>query len=299
MQLQQQPGASQKKAPMAERSSIALNGFQFTFLSAGPSTGEPVLLLHGFPQFADVWLPLMEVLGAAGFRAVALDQRGYSVGARPRDVEAYSAQELTSDVLALAEALGWPAFHLVGHDWGGFLAWKLAAEQPGHIRSLTALSTAHIDAFLDAVACDPDQKARSQYISFFKMPGNVAEATFLKEDAVRLRGVYQGKVPAQQVSANVRRLSQPGALTAALNWYRALDLNARVGPVRAPTLYIWGDQDLAQGRVAAENTAVFVRGAYRFETLPGYSHWLQDEAAETISLLILEHLEKARGIAVT
>jgi pimeloyl-ACP methyl ester carboxylesterase len=215
------------------------------------------------------------------------------------DTDAYSVRELTSDVLALAEAFGWSTFHLIGHDWGGFLGWKLAAEQPGRIRSLSVLSTAHIDAFLDAVASDPDQKARSQYIDLFKMPGNIAEAMFLKEDGARLRGVYQGKVPLQQVAINVQRLSQPGALTAALNWYRALDLNARVGPVCVPTLYIWGDQDLAIGREAAENTAACVRSTYRFETLPGCSHWLQDEAHGKISLRILDHLERARAVDLT
>jgi pimeloyl-ACP methyl ester carboxylesterase len=284
---------------MAAYGSLALNGFQFTFISAGPPEGEPVLLLHGFPQFADVWSHLIEFLSAAGFRAVALDQRGYSIGARPLDTDAYSVRELTSDVLALAEAFGWSTFHLIGHDWGGFLGWKLAAEQPGRIRSLSVLSTAHIDAFLDAVASDPDQKARSQYIDLFKMPGNIAEAMFLKEDGARLRGVYQGKVPLQQVAINVQRLSQPGALTAALNWYRALDLNARVGPVCVPTLYIWGDQDLAIGREAAENTAACVRSTYRFETLPGCSHWLQDEAHGKISLRILDHLERARAVDLT
>jgi pimeloyl-ACP methyl ester carboxylesterase len=91
----------------------------------------------------------------------------------------------------------------------------------------------------------------------------------------------------------VQRLTQPGALTAILNWYRALDLNARVGPVDVPTLYIWGDQDLALGLAAAENTAAYVRNTYRFEKLPGHSHWLQDEAPEVISRLILGHLRQA------
>ena len=107
---------------------------------------------------------------------------------------------LTSDVLALADALDAASFHLVGHDWGGFLAWKLAAEHPDRVRSVSVLSTAHIDAFCEAIAEDPDQKARSQYIDFFKMPGHVAESYFLSNDAERLRGVYQSKVPEAQVS---------------------------------------------------------------------------------------------------
>jgi pimeloyl-ACP methyl ester carboxylesterase len=197
---------------------------------------------------------------------------------------------LKSDVLALVDHFAWPQFHLIGHDWGGFLAWALAAMHPDRVQSLTVLSTPHVDAFLDAVACDPDQKTRSQYIQWFKAPGNVAEAVFLKDDGSRLRGVFQGKIPEEQVSRNLKRLLEPGALTATLNWYRALDLDARIGQVRVPTLYLWGDEDMALGSAAAEATERYVNGPYRFEVLPGYSHWLQDEVPELVSNLIVDHL---------
>jgi pimeloyl-ACP methyl ester carboxylesterase len=275
---------------MIERQCLSLNGFEFTLLADGPEEGEPVILLHGFPQFADVWTDLLDVLGRAGFRAIALNQRGYSFGARPTQIEAYDVSELCSDVIALADTLGWRDFHLIGHDWGGFIAWWLASHNTNRTRSLSVLSTAHIDAFLNAVASDPDQKARSQYIEFFKMPDHVAEKIFLENDGARLRGVFQGKLPPEQVSANVRRLLEPGALTAALNWYRALHLDARIGPISTPTLYIWGDQDMAIGRVAAEATEQYISGPYRFEVLPGCSHWLQNEAAEAIGSLLISHL---------
>jgi pimeloyl-ACP methyl ester carboxylesterase len=275
---------------MIEQGEVLLNGLEFTYLAAGPENGKPVIFLHGFPQFADVWTLLLDELSALGIRAVALDQRGYSRKARPTAIEAYAISELTSDVLGLATILGWPNFHLVGHDWGGFVAWALAAEQPGRVQSLTVLSTAHVDAFLDAVASDPDQKARSGYIQFFKMPGQVAEDLFLKNDGVRLRAVFQDKVPEEHVSRNVQRFLEPGALTAALNWYRALDLDARIGPVNVPTLYVWGDKDMAVGKVAAEATREYVDGPYRLEVLPGYSHWLQDEAPESVRNFIIGHL---------
>jgi pimeloyl-ACP methyl ester carboxylesterase len=206
------------------------------------------------------------------------------------ETESYGVAELTSDVIALANAFEWSSFHLIGHDWGGFIAWQLAAYYPDRIRSLNVLSTAHIDAFLDAVAFDPDQKARSRYIQLFKMPGQVAEAMLLKDDGTRLREVFQGKVSEEQVSKNMQRLLEPGALTATLNWYRALNLDARIGPISVPTLYIWGDQDMALGRAAAETTGRYVNGQYRFEVLPGYSHWLQDEAPEAVRNLIVRHL---------
>ena len=275
---------------MIENGTVLLNGLEFTYLAAGPEDGEPVILLHGFPQFADVWVSLLDSLGTQGFRALAPDQRGYSSKARPMDVGAYAVSELISDVLALADHLAWPKFHLVGHDWGGFLAWALAAKLPNRVQSLAILSTPHVDAFLEAIASDPDQKARSQYIQLFKMPGHVAEAMFLKDDGVRLREAYQGKVPEQQVSRNVQRLLDQGALTAALNWYRALDLDARIGAVSVPTLFIWGDEDMALGRAAVDATKQYVNGPYRLEVLSGHSHWLQDDAAETVSNLIVGHL---------
>jgi pimeloyl-ACP methyl ester carboxylesterase len=154
---------------MIEEGTALLNGLEFNYLAKGPMRGEPVLLLHGFPQFSDVWAPMIEKLGALGFRAVALEQRGYSRNARPGQVEDYALPKLKSDALALADHLEWHQFHVVGHDWGGFLAWTLAAQNPDRVRSLTALSTPHVNAFLEAVNYDPDQKARSQYIHWFRL----------------------------------------------------------------------------------------------------------------------------------
>lgn len=279
---------------MLEHGRIALNGFEFTYLAAGPPDGEAVILLHGFPQFADVWTSLLGELGSRGFRAVALNQRGYSAQARPLEIKAYDVAELTSDVIALADSFGWPSFHLIGHDWGGFLAWRLAAKHPGRVQSLTALSAAHLDAFLDALASDPDQKARSQYIQLFRMPGQVAEGILRKGDGAPLRGVFCGKVSERQVAINVHRLLEQGALTPALNWYRALDLGARIGPVEVPTLYLWGDHDMALGRSAAEATQCYAGGEYRFEVLPGCSHWLQDEVPAIVRDLVLGHIGKQR-----
>jgi pimeloyl-ACP methyl ester carboxylesterase len=275
---------------MIEQGTVFLNELEFNYLAEGPARGKPVLLLHGFPQFADVWTPLLNKLGALGFRAVALELRGYSPQARPTEIQDYTLAKLKSDVLALADHLAWRHFHLVGHDWGGFLAWALAAENPDRVQSLIVLSTPHVNAFLEAVANDPDQKTRSQYIHWFKMPGKGAEEVFLKDDGARLRGVFQGKVAEEQVSRNLKRLLEPGALTATLNWYRALDLGTRIADVCVPTLYIWGDDDMALGRAAAEATSRYVKGPYHFHVLPGHSHWLMDEASENVCNRIVDHL---------
>ncbi len=265
-------------------------GLRFNALSIGPEDGELVLLLHGFPQFADAWLDIMGALASARFHAVAVDQRGYSPGARPSEVADYAIELLISDVAAFAKALGGERFHLVGHDWGAMVAWEFAARVPAQLLSLSALSTPHPEAFFDAKANDEDQKSRSKYVTLFRMPGGVAEAELQANDYQRLRQAYQGKVRESAVGENLRRLAEPGALTAALNWYRALDFERRTGKIQVPTLYIWGSMDLALGETAALATANHVAALYRFEKLEGKSHWLLEEVPDAVSALVLEHL---------
>lgn len=273
-----------------EEVALEANGWRFRALIDGPSTGELVLLLHGFPEFSEAWSGIMPAFAAAKFRAVAVDQRGYSPGARPARVEDYSLAQLCGDVLAFAGALGAERFHLVGHDWGGLVAWHVAARTPERLRSLTVLSTPHHDAFVDALENDKDQRKKSRYITFFRMPGGAAEAFFKAFDWKALRSVYEGKLPEHLVKQYVRRFAEPGALTSALNWYRALDTGTRIGPITVPTLYIWGSDDLALGERAATSTAQYVTGKYAFERLDGKSHWLQEEAGEWLSARIVQHL---------
>jgi pimeloyl-ACP methyl ester carboxylesterase len=273
-----------------EKTVIDVQGFRFNALAEGPVDGELVLFLHGFPEFADAWLDVMHPIAQAGFRAVAVDQRGYSPEARPQEVKEYVIEHLISDVQGFVNVLGRRRIHLVGHDWGGLLAWEFAARHPDRLQSLSALSTPHPDAFFNALEADEDQKQRSRYIALFRMPGGVAENLFQADDYQRLRGVYQGKLPESAISENIRRLAQPGTLTLALNWYRALNLEVRIGKIRVPTLYIWGSHDLALGETAATETARYVTGPYRFEKLEGRSHWLLEEVPDQVSALALEHI---------
>jgi pimeloyl-ACP methyl ester carboxylesterase len=282
---------------MANFTNAVLPGRKLRFgaLVGGPEDGDLVLFLHGFPQFADSWLQIMAPIADSGFRTAAVDQRGYSPEARPKEVNAYGVEHLLADVEAFANSLGAGRFHLVGHDWGALLAWKFAAENPGRLKSLSVISTPHPDALFHAMQSDADQMERSKYIAFFRMPGHLAEAFFRANDYKNLRDVYQGKLPASQVGRNVRRLAEPGALTAALNWYRALRPGTQTGKISVPTLYIWSSQDLALGETAALATAVHVSGFYRFERLEGASHWLLEEMTETASKLLLQHLETHRS----
>ena len=276
---------------------IAVGRHRHTALAAGPEDGELALLLHGWPEFADSWRAILPALGAAGYRAVAVDQRGYAVEARPPQVADYAIGHLVADALAFADSQGARRFHLIAHDWGGMAAWALAAAHPGRLRSLAVLATPHPAALQRAAMTDEDQHQRLGYVRYFRRPDGSAERTLLAEDARRLRSVYGGRVPEDLVEANLRRLAEPGALTATLNWYRALDdddFGMAVGRVAAtPTLFVWGDQDLALGRGAAQSTADYVDGPYRFVALEGASHWLPEERPQTVVPLLLDHLRSA------
>jgi len=271
--------------------SLHANGYQFDALSEGPKDGPLVLFLHGFPQFADAWIPILDAVAAHGFHAVAVDQRGYSPRARPPEVLNYRIDKLAADALGFADSLGAKSFHLVGHDWGGAVAWAVAATQPERLLTLTVLSTPHPAALTAALKNDRDQQTRSAYFRVLTAPDGGGEKYLLADDAKALRAAYMNKVSQAAVDSNVRRFNEDGTLTAALNWYRAMPLNGSGAIVTVPTLYIWGDQDQALGRTAALATADFCKGPYRFEILSGKSHWLLEECPQEVVTLLRDHID--------
>jgi pimeloyl-ACP methyl ester carboxylesterase len=272
---------------------IPVGEMAFTGRAAGPVDGRLVLLLHGFPQTSWSWRHQLEALGAAGYRAVAFDQRGYSPGARPDVVEAYRMPHLVADVIAVADFLGGHRFDLVGHDWGGGVAWHTAARYPDRLRTLSVVSTPHPRAFTGALREEKaDQATRSTYMDFFKQP-DAPEQMFLSDGAAGLRGLFAASgLSAEDVEPYVSVLTAPGAMTGALNWYRAAryDDVRDMGPVTAPTLYVWSTEDASLGREAAEATAQHVEAPYRFEVLEGVSHWIAEEAPERLNELLADHL---------
>jgi pimeloyl-ACP methyl ester carboxylesterase len=270
---------------------LQVNGFAYSGLAAGPEGGDLALLLHGWPEFATSWSEMLPKLGDAGYRAVAIDQRGYASGARPADVSDYRIEDLVADVLAFARALGRERFHLIGHDWGAIVGWYVAANHGDRLASYVSFATPHPAALGETRQNDADQKQRSAYVDIFRAPGNVAEKALLRDDAGALRAVYEGKFAPDHVAENVRRLREPGCLTAGLNWYRAFDFeNARCGFVDVPTLYGWGTKDRALGESAALHTAGYVTGPYTFERLEGVSHWIPCEIPERATQLVRGHL---------
>ncbi len=276
---------------------IAIGDLVFDLASAGQPGDPLVLMLHGFPQTNHSWRHQLAPLADAGYFAVAPNQRGYSSGARPPGIDSYATRLLLDDALEMIDSFGGGRAHVVGHDWGGQLAWLLAAHHPEHVTSLTVLSRPHPQAFVRAMREDAAQAGRSKHHRAFQDPDSAR--LLLEDGARRLRGLFGGQnVPAEDQDAYLSVLGDEMALNAAINWYRAPLLRGDEQPlapadtpkVTVPTLFIWGDADATVGRVAAEATAEFVDASYQFIELPDVGHFVTDQAGAEVSELLLQHI---------
>jgi pimeloyl-ACP methyl ester carboxylesterase len=274
--------------------SFRRNGLTFDVRDAGPADGEAVVLLHGFPQDSAAWDAVSPQLHAHGLRTLAPDQRGYSPMARPRGRRHYTLRETVADVLALLDAAGLEKAHVVGHDWGGMVAWALGAWHPDRLRTLTALSVPHPGAMAKAMVTS-DQALRSYYMGLFQLPV-LPERLLLARGGRALRGMLRNGGLSREAAAHyVARMQEPGALSAALGWYRAMPFQTRdrVGTVRVPTLHVWSTEDAFLGRAGIEATAAFVDAPYRLEILDGVSHWIPELAADRVAELVTAHVRTA------
>lgn len=275
---------------MAPRlSSYTHDGWSFDVRDEGPADGEVIVLLHGFPQTSTSWARVVPHLHAAGFRTIAPDQRGYSPGARPPRRRDYRLDHLVGDVVALVEATGHDAVHLVGHDWGGTVAWSTAASRPDVVRTLTAVSVPHPRAMVQMFRT-LRQLRKSWYMVAFQLP-------WLPERL--LSGRYGDRflrasgMPPEVVDRYHDELVRGGALPHALGWYRAMLLRTPRGlgrRVRVPTTHVWSDHDTAMAREGAELTASYVEADYRLAVLEGISHWVPDEAPEQLAAEIVRRV---------
>lgn len=261
--------------------------------------GPPVLLLHGFPEFWYSWRFQLPTLAAAGYRAVAPDLRGYNCSDKPRGLRAYAPEVLVRDVARLIHALGAERASMVGHDWGGVIAWQLAMTYPRLLDRLVILNAPHPLRILRALRTWR-QLARSWYVFFFQLP-------WLPEAALRVGGFaplrrvlrtgparHDAFTP-EDIDRYVEAMARPGALTAAINYYRAaLRQNprrvlAQVRRVDIPVLVIWGERDPYLGRELAAPDLAWAPDV-RLERLPDASHWVQLEQPERVNALLLEFL---------
>jgi pimeloyl-ACP methyl ester carboxylesterase len=269
---------------------VAARGLVFDVDVDGPEGEVPVLLLHGWPQNSTMWDQIAPVLHANGRSTIAPDQRGYSPGARPSDVDAYAMGECVADVVAILDELDVPVVDVVGHDWGAIVAWHIAAEHPDRVRTLTAVSVPHPTPFGAAIANDEDQQQRSAYIGLFRQAGR-AEDLLLEDDAMRLRALFAG-IPPDRAEKFVAPLLDRDALTGTLNWYRAMTPETTAcAKVSVPTTFVWGDADIAIGATAARACGDYVDSDYRFVPLVGVSHWIADEAPGALSEAILARID--------
>jgi pimeloyl-ACP methyl ester carboxylesterase len=272
-------------------------GLVFDVLVDGVADGPLVLLLHGFAESFHMWRSQLSVLAAAGYRAVAPSQRGYSPGARPDTADStnYHFDRLVADAMNLVSVCGYTnrRFHLVGHDWGASIAWGIADRYPERLASLTVLSRPHPNAFNRALQMpDGEQAQLSRHHKAFLEPD--AGPLLLADDARRLRErLAKSGVPVAAIEQHLFVLGNVAAMEGALAWYRARGaIRAPLGVISVPVLYLWGDTDDTVGRVAAEGTCEFVSGPYKFVILPGVGHFAADQAPDWVNELLLEYLAK-------
>jgi pimeloyl-ACP methyl ester carboxylesterase len=260
--------------PVSEQIAIAPH-LVFDAITGGTPGAPLVLLLHGFAESMHCWRAQVACLGDMGYRAIAPSQRGYSPGARPdpREFSHYLIDRLMDDAMAIAAAAGYreARFHLVGHDWGGSIAWGIADRHHARLSSLTILSRPHPNAFNRALMADEEQAQRSRHHKAFLEPD--AADVVLADDAKWLcERLTANGVPPDAIERHLAVLGNREAMEAALAWYRARGADDTVG------------------RAAAEGTVDFIAAPYRFEVLPGVGHFAADQAAERVCELMLEHL---------
>jgi pimeloyl-ACP methyl ester carboxylesterase len=264
---------------------VNARGLEFDVRVGGPDDGRPVLLLHGFPQHGGMWDAVSTRLHAAGLRTIAPDQRGYSPGARPSDVDTYTMPEFALDAVAILDALGIEQADVVGHDWGSAVGWQLCGNHAERVRSYTAVAVPHPGAMTAARRID-DQKQRSSYFNLFAIEGK-AEDVLLADDAQRLRALFSPLAP-EIADVYVKPMLDRAALTGALNWYRRLSREPLAAST-IPVTYVWGTEDPAVSPAAAHACFEYVAPGvdFRFVPLPGISHWAPDQAPGKVAVEVL------------
>ncbi|TCJ89700.1 alpha/beta fold hydrolase [Nocardia alba] len=270
-------------------------GLEFDVVDSGPSDGPVIVALHGFPQTATSLQPLTALLNARGYRTVTPNQRGYSPGARPAGRLAYRVPELVDDVVALIADIDRGPVHLVGHDWGAMVAWSLAAARPELVRTLVTVSVPHPGALARSMVSS-DQLLRSYYMALFQLP--VLPERVLRARPARLDAALAKTGMSAEAIARVHsEIVDSGALTSALNWYRALAFTTRrtvTKRVTVPVTHVWSTGDTALNRRGAELTGDYVTGDYRLAVLDG-SHWLPEERPDELATLIADRVESLPG----
>jgi len=279
---------------------VQTNGIRLHVVEAGPEGGPPVVLLHGFPEFWYGWRKQIGPLAEAGFRVIVPDQRGYNTSDKPKGVSAYRIETLAADVVGLLDAAGLPRASIVGHDWGGVVAWRLGLAHPDRVHRMAILNVPHPAVMRRHLRSSPRQLRRSWYVFFFQLPG--LPERFLARDgfanlARAVRGGRRGTCTDEDLALYREAWAQPGALTAMVNWYRAALRSAGQRlRVSVEVLLLWGARDRFLGREMAGMSAALCDHG-RLEVFDGATHWLQHDEAEAVNDRLVCFLSDSRSSA--
>jgi pimeloyl-ACP methyl ester carboxylesterase len=276
---------------------VPTNGIELHVAEAGPVDGPIVFLLHGFPEFWYAWRNQIATLTGNGFRVIAPDQRGYNLSDKPPGIASYDLDQLAADVVGLADYFGEQMFNLVGHDWGAALAWWVAGQYGSRVRRLAVMNAPHPAVWADAMEHNPAQKQKSSYVRFFRLPwlpelvlkrGNYAALAKGFRDSIRKDAFTQDDLKLYRDA-----WSQPGAITAMLNWYRAFLRKPMPPPdqyrIRCPTLVIWGMRDV-YGVPELADASVRLCEDGRLIPFAHATHWVQHDEPEKVGKLLVDFL---------
>jgi pimeloyl-ACP methyl ester carboxylesterase len=287
--------------PALEHATVPTNGLSLHVARTGPDGGTPVILLHGFPEPWFCWRHQIGPLAEAGCRVLAPDQRGYNTSDKPESVSAYALDVLSADVLGLIEASGWKSASLVGHDWGGIVAWWTALRHPERVDRLAILNAPHPVAFRRHIRTHPSQLMKSWYVFYFQVPG-LPEVGFRRRNWRSLcRALETTSRPGTFTEADLDRYrrawSEPGAIRSMIHWYRAAVRHRPAPPsdprVHVPTLLIWGPNDrFLAPRLAEASLALCDQG--HLEWMQGTTHWVQHEEPDRVNRLLVGFLTGRR-----
>ncbi|XP_061744167.1 epoxide hydrolase 4 isoform X2 [Nerophis ophidion] len=281
------------------------SGLRFHYVAAG-ERGKPLMLfLHGFPEFWFSWRHQLREFKTE-FRVVAVDMRGYGESDLPPGVDNYHPDHLVTDIKDMVEHLGYNRCFLVGHDWGGMLAWLFAMDYPEMVTKLIVLNCPHPSVYADYAVCHPSQMWKCRHFFFFQLP-RLPELIFSIHDFQALKALFtsrssgmsrKGKcLTGEELEAYLYTLSQPGALTAALNYYRNVfsSLPLRRRYVRSPVLLLWGERDAFLEQEMAEACRLYIKNHFRLNVISGASHWLQQDQPDIVNTLMWTFLKEGEG----
>jgi pimeloyl-ACP methyl ester carboxylesterase len=281
---------------------IRTNGVHLHTIVAGDPHGEPVILLHGFPEFWYGWRHQIPFLVEQGYRVIVPDQRGYNLSDKPENVEEYRISVLATDIEGLIDHFGYDKVLLVGHDWGGAVAWWVATMFPQRLKKLAVLNTPYPTIMLEQMrGLNMRQLAKSWYMFFFQLPTIPERVLRSRNYSGFARSVFHGARPdtftAEEIEQYIEAWRKPGALTAMLNWYRATGRGQRRMQARAtakerikiavPTLMLWGEKDAALGKELARPSIELCQTG-RLIYFPKATHWIHHDEPAAVNQRLLE-----------